>query len=82
MHFPLPVTVSMTVGVILSFGLRRAVTAEVVMIMPMRWGCYHRSRNPTLFADLRLLGRLVIVFIPSPLGMGNESLQRRLVHVA
>ena len=88
MGFPLLVAVAMTMRVLVSmavvvaFGLSRSMTAKVVMVMPMGWRCDGRLRNATLFANLRLLRHCIVVFVATPLGMGHESFQRGLIHVA
>jgi hypothetical protein len=69
-------------GVFLSRGLGCTMAAKVMMVVPMRWRRDYRVRNPALLADLHLLGRFVIVFVASSLGVRGESSQRGLIHVA
>jgi hypothetical protein len=73
--------VSVSVSVLLSHRVAARVTI-MAMVVTMRWGSDHRFRNPALFADLRLFGRLVIVLIASSLGVSDEPSQRWLIHVA
>jgi hypothetical protein len=86
-RFPLPVTVAMavrvfvTMAVFVTVGLCCSMTTEVVMIMPMRWRRNCRLRNPALSPHLSRFRCLVIVFVPSPLRMSNESFQRWLIHM-
>ena len=86
--FALRMAVAMLMGVsvpMILTGLSHRVAAGVTlmaMVVAMRWGRDHRFRNPTLFARLRLFGRLVIVLVASPLGVSDEPPQRGLIHVA
>ena len=73
--------VSMSVAESLSHRVAAWVT-RMAMVVAMRWGRDHRFRNPTLFADLYLFGRLIIVLVASPLGVSDEPSQRGLIHVA
>ena len=88
MGFPLfvamivAVRVSLTMAMLMIFGLSCAVAAEVVMVMTMCRRRNHRIRDPALFADFCRFCRFIVVFVAPPLGMGSESFQRRLVHMA
>lgn len=78
--------VTMRVGIVLmAAALYHGMTAWVAimaMVMPMRRGCIDRVGNPALLPYLRCLCHLVIIFVATPLRMGNEAAQRRLVHMA
>lgn len=71
MFMAVGVPVVVTVGVRRFFRLRRPVTAEIVLMAMCRRG-NNRLGNPTLFANLRLFGRFVIVLVASPLGVSGE----------
>ncbi len=81
--FSLCMAVAMLMGlpVPLSHGVAAGVTL-MAMVVAMRWRRDDRFRNPTLFARLRLFGRLIIVLVAPPLGVSDEPSQRGLIHVA
>jgi len=60
-----------TVGVRRFLRLSRPMAAEVVL-MTMRWRRNHGFGNPTLFTNLRLFGRFVIVLVAAALGVSGE----------
>lgn len=74
---PMRMLVLMTV-----FGRWGGCVTTKVMVMAMRGLSYRRIRNPPLLADLHLFGHLVVVFVTASLGVRNEALERRLIHMA